>query len=256
RTGKTVGGATTQYVYDGLNIVQEKDGAGTPMANLVTGLGLDETFLRLTGSGATASVLGLLPDANNNTLYLVNTSGTVTDSYSYEPYGTATQFGTDGTTQLYTGRENDGTGLYYYRARYYHPGFGRFISEDPIEFEGGPNLYAYVGGNPISWRDPHGLDYWDRYNEHVREWTVDVGPYVTTLAGGLWPKSWSWATEGRPPALGSTNPLTSVPRAFGVPGAGHAAVRASAAAIGVATVGIGFYNLGVFASGLFYAMCP
>jgi RHS repeat-associated protein len=57
----------------------------------------------------------------------------------------------------YTGRENDGTGLFYYRARYYHPELQRFISEDSIEFEGGDvNLYAYVGNNPINFRDPLG----------------------------------------------------------------------------------------------------
>ncbi len=50
----------------------------------------------------------------------------------------------------YTGRENDATGLYFHRARYYNPSFQRFISEDPIGMGGGINLYAYVGNNPIS----------------------------------------------------------------------------------------------------------
>ena len=46
----------------------------------------------------------------------------------------------------------------YSRARYYHPGLQRFISEDPVEFDGGDvNLYAYVANNPVSRRDPLGL---------------------------------------------------------------------------------------------------
>lgn len=49
------------------------------------------------------------------------------------------------------------TGLYYYRARYYDPKVGRFISEDPIGFVGGVNFYAYVNGNPASFVDPLGL---------------------------------------------------------------------------------------------------
>ena len=56
-----------------------------------------------------------------------------------------------------TTRELDGTGLYYYRARYYHPTLSRFISEDPIEYAAGANIYAYVGGNPVSFGDPDGL---------------------------------------------------------------------------------------------------
>ena len=58
----------------------------------------------------------------------------------------------------YTGRENDGTGLYYYRARYYSPELQRFISEDPIRFEGGDvNFYTYVFNDAVNWIDPEGL---------------------------------------------------------------------------------------------------
>ena len=58
----------------------------------------------------------------------------------------------------FTGRESDGTGLYFYRARYYDPAIGRFISEDPIGFDGGDvNLYAYVANDPVNLIDPSGL---------------------------------------------------------------------------------------------------
>ena len=51
----------------------------------------------------------------------------------------------------YTGRENDGTGLYYYRARYYSPELQRFISRDPIGLGGGDvNFYRYVGNSPVN----------------------------------------------------------------------------------------------------------
>jgi hypothetical protein len=51
-----------------------------------------------------------------------------------------------------------GCGLDYYRARYYNPAIGRFLSEDPLGSAGsGANLYAYAGNNPISFRDSFGL---------------------------------------------------------------------------------------------------
>jgi RHS repeat-associated protein len=59
----------------------------------------------------------------------------------------------------YTGRENDGTGLHYYRARYYHPDLQRFISEDPVGLEAGDvNFYVYVSNSPLNFVDPFGLD--------------------------------------------------------------------------------------------------
>jgi len=50
----------------------------------------------------------------------------------------------------FTGREFDEeTGLYYYRARYYDPETGRFISRDPIETDSGDfNFYRYVENQP------------------------------------------------------------------------------------------------------------
>ena len=58
----------------------------------------------------------------------------------------------------FIGRENDGTGSYFDRARYYSLSFQRFISQDPIGFRGGdPDLYGYVSENPINYTDPSGL---------------------------------------------------------------------------------------------------
>jgi len=43
------------------------------------------------------------------------------------------------------------------RARYYKPSIGRFLSPDPIGYEGGINLYVYVENNPVNLKDPEGL---------------------------------------------------------------------------------------------------
>lgn len=47
--------------------------------------------------------------------------------------------------------------MYHYRARYYDPSNGRFISEDLISFEGGNNFYSYAANKPLSFKDPLGL---------------------------------------------------------------------------------------------------
>lgn len=45
----------------------------------------------------------------------------------------------------------------YYRARYYDPTVGRFLSQDPIGFLGGENFYSYAIDSPLNWRDTRGL---------------------------------------------------------------------------------------------------
>jgi RHS repeat-associated protein len=153
RQSKTVNGTTTHFLYDGLNVIQELTG-GTPTANLLTGLGIDEIFTRTDAAGARS----FLTDGLGSTLALTDAFGVVQSQYTYEPFGKTTATGAASTNAFtYTGREDDGTGLYYYRARYYHPALQRFISEDPIGFHGGDvNLYGYVFNDPVNLVDPTG----------------------------------------------------------------------------------------------------
>jgi RHS repeat-associated protein len=94
-------------------------------------------------------------DGLTSTVALTGHNGGTTQSTSFGAFGTV--LGTAGSSAnrlKYTGREDDGTGLYYYRARYYDPKIGRFISEDPVGFGAGDvNFYAYVGNNPVNGND-------------------------------------------------------------------------------------------------------
>jgi RHS repeat-associated protein len=86
-------------------------------------------------------------------------SGGVRARYDYDPYGRQTKLAGDkDATFAYTGQQTHApSGLYYYRARYYDPRIGRFLSEDPIGLEGGQNLYGYALNDPIDLSDPLGL---------------------------------------------------------------------------------------------------
>jgi RHS repeat-associated protein len=154
RTGKTISSTTTNYLYDGANSVQELSGT-TPTANILGGLGIDEVFTR-TDSTATAN---FLKDALGSTIALTDPSVSSLATYAYEPFGNTTvTSGSSANSYEYTGRENDGTGLQFNRARYYSPTLQRFISEDPTGIAGGINVYAYAGNNPLSFTDPFGTD--------------------------------------------------------------------------------------------------
>jgi RHS repeat-associated protein len=155
RMNKTVNGVVTQFVYDGLNPVQELNSSDAATANLLTGLNIDEYFTRTDSNGA----MSFLTDALGSTIALANSAGAIATQYTYEPFGNVTASGqTSANPYQFTGRENDATGLYFYRARYYSPTFQRFIAQDPIGFRGGDaNLYGYIRQNPTSTVDPFGL---------------------------------------------------------------------------------------------------
>ena len=155
REKKIIGGDLTQYLYDGVNPVQESS-ATTVRANLLPGLEADEFFSRTDLSSASASYF--ISDALGSVIGLTDSGSNIQTEYTYEPFGKTSATGAANTSPFqYTSRENDGSGLYYYRARYYHPGLQRFISEDPIGFAGGdPNLFAYTRNSPTIFRDPSG----------------------------------------------------------------------------------------------------
>jgi RHS repeat-associated protein len=80
----------------------------------------------------------------------------------------------------YNGAEASG-GLVYMRNRWYDPNTGRFTQEDPTGFGGGSNLYAYVGNDPVTYRDPFGLDRCKDLQKKIDERTRDVSDRITNF---------------------------------------------------------------------------
>ncbi|MBA3582901.1 MAG: RHS repeat protein, partial [Gammaproteobacteria bacterium] len=152
RTESTINSHSTRYVHDGLDVIAE---LGTTNAHYLRTNNIDEAIARYSDSGDRY----LLTDMLGSTQALTNITGQTTTTYRYSAYGeTATEGESSENPTQYTGRENDDTGLYYYRARYYAPGINRFISSDPIGLRGGMNVYGYANNNPIRHKDPLGLE--------------------------------------------------------------------------------------------------
>jgi RHS repeat-associated protein len=152
---------TTYYVYDDQNIIAEYDENNRLIASYVHGPNIDEPL----SAEIRRDWVYYHADGLGSITTLTSHMGNVLQKYDYDSFGNmrpAPRWIKQPFT--YTGREFDQeTGLYYYRARYYDAKVGRFITKDPIGFDGGDvNLYVYVGNNPINWIDPFGLfTYWE-----------------------------------------------------------------------------------------------
>jgi len=171
RVSETVNGTTTTYLND-LNqaydeVLEEYAPGGVLLATYVRGLDLLFQDRTTAGGGTGKSFYAV--DGLGSTRALTNTSGTVTDTYTFDAYGNLikqTSTATPATPNefLYAGYQFDAAiGQDYLRARYYDQATGRFNSRDSMEgSEINPitfNMFAYAGGNPVSNTDPSGHDF-------------------------------------------------------------------------------------------------
>jgi RHS repeat-associated protein len=160
RSSRTVGAVTTFYLVDrhlGVGeVLAETTGADTAVYTI----GLQRIARTDAGTGARFYSY----DGQQSTRQLTDSSGVVTDTYTYDAFGV--DLGHAGSTPnefRYTGEQLDpNVGFYYLRARYYAPAQGRFVSTDP---EAGkpydpPSLhrYLYAHANPVTNADPTGRE--------------------------------------------------------------------------------------------------
>lgn len=144
---------TTSFLYDGVDVVLDRNSGGE--VDYLNGPGVDNK-LSQRASTSTGS-MQFLQDHLGTTIALTNEAGGVIGRPQYEAFGQSS--GSSLTRYDFTGRERDNvTGLLFYRARWYDPHLGRFMSEDPVGLKGGDtNIYSYAGNNPIGFSDPTGL---------------------------------------------------------------------------------------------------
>jgi len=160
RIEKKVDGATeVKYVYDGDHIIAEYDGSNSLLRKYIHGPGIDQPICMIESSGGYVGTYYYHFDALGSVVGLTNSAGNMVELYEYSVYGQVAASDADHPNRfMFTGREFDkDTGLYCYRARYYHPEVGRFLQTDPVGYDAGANLYRYCRNNPIRMLDPMGL---------------------------------------------------------------------------------------------------
>lgn len=180
RIEKAVDSDITRYVYDGPDIALAFDGTNLIQARYSHGVSVDQPLAIIKGGASFFYHVDHLGSITR----ITDEAGTVINDYSYDAYGRI-ESATEAVSQpyAYTGRELDTeSGLYYYRARYYDPQTGRFLSEDPIGFAAGDlNTYRYVWNSPQSWRDPSGLAAQAKSNGGG----TTAGEYAALAAGAI-----------------------------------------------------------------------
>ncbi|HJQ24579.1 MAG TPA: RHS repeat-associated core domain-containing protein, partial [Blastocatellia bacterium] len=164
RVAKTTNGVTTKYLVDTQNptgyaqVVEEVVGGNVQRVYVLGAMRVSQQQ-QVSGSWV-ASFYGY--DGHGSVRQLMDSSGAVTDSYTYDAFGNlVARTGTTANDYLYAGEPLDAAlGMYYLRARYMNPASGRFWTLDGYE---GRNFdpyslhkYLYTSGNPTNKIDPLG----------------------------------------------------------------------------------------------------
>lgn len=155
RIYKSSSAGTSIYAYDTDNLIEETNSAGAVVARYAETQNTDEPLAML--RSGTTSFYNI--DGLSTVTSLSNAAGALAQTYAFDSFGKQTASSSSLTNPFqFTGREFDSeTSLYFLRARYFDQSAGRFLSEDPIKFDGGVNFYRYVGNDPVDSTDPYGL---------------------------------------------------------------------------------------------------
>lgn len=194
-----------RFVYDNFKCVEVLD-ALNENVNTVTQkfLWIDEALLAVNDVAASATYY-YFTDVNKNIGQLMDGSGNIVAKYEYSPSGKQTLCSgsyADANPFRFSSEYFDSeTNLVYYNYRYYSPELGRWLSRDPIEEEGGLNIYSMLGNDPVNYWDDLGLsERGDGYDveKNAQEYNKIIGQgeqnfydmakwdATTAVEAGLW----------------------------------------------------------------------
>ena len=160
------------YIYDGMRVIQERDGSNNPLVAYTRGTDLSGT---LEGAGGIGGLLARSDgysggnftnhsyyhaDGNGNITYLENSSQGLAATYRYDAYGNTVSTGgplANGNVYRFSSKEcHTNSGMYYFLHRFYHPNLQRWLNRDPKGEMSDPNLYRSFRNSPIEVVDPFG----------------------------------------------------------------------------------------------------
>ena len=144
-------------VFDGMDVVQERNAANEVTAQLVRDGNISGILSRTTAAGA--SFYGY--DGNGNVTLLTDASGADVAHYRYDAWGNTLEAvgprAGENPYRFSTKEVHAQSGLIDFGYRFYSPSMGRWINRDPLGEAGGVNLYAMVRNNPVNFVDFYGL---------------------------------------------------------------------------------------------------
>jgi RHS repeat-associated protein len=199
---------------------------GTVQVRYMTGRSADEMIAR---SKAGSSTQWYLTDRQGSVRDILSHQGIVENHNSFDSFGNLVSQSNAGESDrfLFTGREYDpSTKLYHYRARQYDASTGRFQQEDPLGFRSDDaNLYRYVGNDPISGRDPYGLNNFaeNGFLRNIQSFIADIigdakyAEYSSKINAALKSPNTLCAALGFGTSLAGGFTLEALAQALGIP---------------------------------------
>lgn len=183
----SAGNQGIRYVYDGNNVIADLGADNSLATYRLYGPGVNDLVARVSAAG---TVAWYLTDYEGSVIGLVNASGSLLGTISYDAFGNVLSDTTGGASDryLFQGEQWDSViSLYKFGLRQMDSHMGTFISEDPGSFMmGDVNLMRFVGNAPTNWLDPSGMSWVSRQIDSIDNALSELAQSMQNSSAGKW----------------------------------------------------------------------